>query len=277
MLVKIQFVLEVSVDKFSIELVMSEFGHVRQNAGGGSLSQADRLNPTLNSFRKIFPTATVTLYTDQDLTVRGSVRTIKVSPPFNRDEARYGWRAHDYYQAVGMLESSADIVIAMDSDMLIVSDNFCALVELAEIFGLAVPINPRLLQKIDGGIGMDSTYDAALDKTMGLGLTYNLTQIAFSTHNKSARTLLECYIEKLRKRPGRGAVHLVDASYDIGYQPCVLPPQWCVCSSRDFDSKHIWREAIALHIGHKDVLPRWKSEMRKEKFRKLISKAWRRQ
>ena len=78
------------------------------------MSQADRLNPTLNSFRKIFPTSTVTLYTDQDLTVRGSVRTIKVSQTFNRDEARYGWRAHDYYQAVGMLESSADIVIAMD-------------------------------------------------------------------------------------------------------------------------------------------------------------------
>ena len=265
------------MNKYSIELVMSEFGLARQNAGGGQLSQADRLNPTLDSFLKIFPSAAVTLFTDQDFEVGGTVRTIKVSPPFNCDEVRYGWRAHDYYQAVGMLESSADIVIAMDSDMLIVSDSFRALIELADIFGLAVPINPRLLQKIDGGIGMDSTYDAASDRTMGLGLTYNLTPIAFSTSHKSARILLERYIEKLKQHPGRGAVHLVNASYDIGYQPCVLPPQWCVCSPRDFDGKHIWREAIALHVGHKDVLPRWTSEMRKEKFRKLIYKAWRRQ
>lgn len=260
-----------NVNNPSIELVMSEFGHARLNAGGGQLSQFDRLNPTLDSFRKIFPKASVTLFTDQDLSIGGAVRVVKVSPPFSRDEHRYGWRAHDYYQAVGMLESSADIAIAMDSDMLIVSEGFRVIVELADIFGLAVPINPRLLQKIDGGIGTDSTYDAASDRTMGLGMSYNLTPIAFSTRHKIARTLLERYSEKLRLYPGRGAVHLVNASYEIGYQPCILPPQWCVCSPRELDSKHIWREAIALHVGHKDVLPRWKSEMRKQKFRNFIT------
>ena len=253
----------------SIELVMSEFGHARLNAGGGQLSHFDRLNPTLDSFRKIFPKAQVTLFTDQDLWIDG-VRVVKVSPPFNRDEHRYGWRAHDYYQGVGMLESTADIVIAMDSDMLIVSEGFRVIVELADIFGLAVPINPRLLLKIDGGIGTDSTYDAATDRTLGLGMTYNLTPVAFSTRHKSARHLLERYCEQLRQDPGRGAVHLVNASYEIGYQPCILSPQWCVCSPRELDSKHLWREAIALHVGHRDVLPRWKSEIRKMKFRKFI-------
>lgn len=256
----------------SIELVMSEFGRARLNAGGAQLSQFDRLNPTLDSFRKIFPNASVTLFSDQDLSFGSPVRTVKVSPPFSRDAPRYGWRSHDYYQAIGMLESTADFAIAMDSDMLVVSDAFRAIVELAEIFGLAVPINPRLLLKTDGGIGSDSTYDATSDRTMGLGTTYNLTPMAFSTRHKTARRLLEGYCERLRADPGRGAVHLVNASYDTGYQPCVLAPQWCVCSPRDFDSKHIWREAIALHVGHKDVFPRWKSEMRKKTFRNFINK-----
>lgn len=254
----------------SLELVMSEFGLARLNAGGAKLSASDRLNPTLDSFRKIFPDALVTVFSDQDLSLGDGVRTVKVSPLFSRDEPRYGWRSHDYYQAYGMLESSADIAIAMDSDMVVVSDAFRAIAELADIFGLALPINPRLLLRIDGGIGVDSTYDPAADRTLGLGMTYNLTPVAFSTRHVRARALLERYCEKMRDAPGRGAVHLANASYELGYQPCVLPPQWCVCSPRDLDSKHMWREAIALHVGHKDVWPRWQREMRKQKMRDLL-------
>lgn len=251
---------------------MSEFGPSRLNAGGAQLGSSDRLNPTLDSFRRIFPDAQVTVFSDQELLVGDGVRLVKVSPPFSRDEPRYGWRSHDYYQAIGLLESSADIAIAMDSDMVVVSDKFRAILELADIFGLALPINPRLLLKIDGGIGTDSTYDADADRTLGLGMTYNLTPIAFLTRHDQARQMLERYCEKMRQAPGRGAVHLANASYELGYQPCVLPPQWCVCSPRDLDSKHLWREAIALHVGHKDVWPRWHKEMRSQKLRDFVRK-----
>lgn len=260
------------MDEPTVELVMSEFGPVRQNAGGARLSGRDRLNPTLDSFLRIFPRARVTLRSDQHLEVGDGVRLVQVDPPFSRAEQRYGWRAHDYYQAVGLLESSADIAIAMDSDMRIVSDGFRAILKLAGMFGLAVPINPRLLLRIDGGVGVDSTYHAASDGTLGLGMTYNLTPMAFSTRHAKARALLERYCELLAQAPGRGAVHLVKASYELGYQPHVLPPQWCVCSPRDLDSKHLWREAVALHVGHRDVLPRWRREVSKERLRRLIRK-----
>ena len=255
-----------------IELVMSEFGESRQNAGGGRLAHFDRLNPTLESFRNIFPSALVTLYTDQPLQGLAGVKVETVIPPFDRGAERYGWRAHDYYQAFGMLQSSADITIAMDSDMLIVSDSFRVIFEFAQRFGLALPINPRLLLKIDGGIGIDSSYQAQTDSTQGLGMTYNLTPMAFSTRHPVARQLLERYCTLLLESPGRGAVHMVQASYDVGYQPYVLPPQWCVCSPRDLDSKHMWREAVALHVGHRDVLPRWRKEKKKEKLLELFNK-----
>lgn len=255
-----------------IELVMSEFGESRQNAGGNRLANLDRLNPTLDSFRDIFPSAKVTLYTDQPLQGYAGLNVVTVTPPFDRGAARYGWRAHDYYQAFGMLQSSADVVIAMDSDMLIVSEGFRVIFQFAQRFGLAVPINPRQLLKIDGGIGVDSTYRSQADSTQGLGLTYNLTPMAFSTRHHLARQLLERYCALLVESPGRGAVHLVQASFDLSYQPFVLPPQWCVCSPRDLDSKHMWREAIALHVGHRDVLPRWRKEKKKEKLLKLFNK-----
>lgn len=260
----------------SLELVMSEFGSSRKNAGGGKMSHYERLNPTLDSFRQIFPNASATLYTDQNFAERSDVRVVKVSSPFSLDESRYGWRSHDYYQAVGMLDSSADVAIAMDSDMLIVSEGFRAIVELAHLFGLALPINPRLLLKIDGGIGLDTTYIPALDSTLGLGVTYNLTPIAFSRNHKMSRRLLQRYSELMIQNPGRGAVHLVNASYELGYHPCVLPPQWCVCSPWDLDSRHLWSEAVVLHVGHNDVIKRWKRENRKANFKKLLNKIVRR-
>jgi hypothetical protein len=255
-----------------IELVMSEFGSVRQNAGGTKLSASERLNPTLDSFLKVYPTALVTVYTDQDMHFSSGVRVIKVSPPFDCTDPRYGWRAHDYYQAIGMLKSTADIAIAMDSDMLVVSEGFSAIAIFAKRFGLTLPINPRLLMKIDGGIGMDSSYDISADETLGLGMTYNLTPVAFSTKHPIARQLLEHYCALLKETPGRGAVHLVQATHELGYQPFILPPQWCVCSPRDFDSKHLWCEAIVLHVGHADVYPRWEREIRKKKVRSFISR-----
>ncbi|MCI5117038.1 MAG: hypothetical protein D3913_03590 [Candidatus Electrothrix sp. LOE1_4_5] len=260
----------------SLELVMSEFGGSRKNAGGGKLSRSERLNPTLDSFRQVFPAASVTLYTDQDLAEKSDIRVVKVSSPFSLDDPRYGWRSHDYYQAVGMLDSSADVAIGMDSDMLIVSEGFRAIVELAHLFGLALPINPRLLLKIDGGIGLDTTYVPALDSTLGLGVTYNLTPMAFSTNHKMSRRLLQRYSELLIQNPGRGAVHLVNASYELGYHPCVLPPQWCVCSPRDLNSRHLWNEAVVLHVGHKDVVSRWKREACKANLKKIWNKVMRR-
>lgn len=257
----------------TIELIMSEFGSTRRNAGGAELSAGSRLNPTFDSFRRIFPQAAVTLFTDAELQAGEGVRVVRVDPPFLRGHQRYGWRSHDYYQAFGMLQSSADVAIAMDSDMMIVSDGFRAIAELARIFGLALPLNPRLLLRIDGGIGADSTYSADADGTLGLGITYNLTPIAFATGHSGARAMLERYCQLMLEAPGRGAVHLAQASYELGYQPCLLPPQWCVCSPRDLDSPHLWREAVVLHVGHKDVLPRWRRERLKQKVRDLIRKA----
>jgi len=260
----------------SVELVMSEFGPSRRNAGGAVMSNDDRLNPTLDSFLRVFPDAIVTLYTDNDRAGLNDsrVKIEKVIPPFDSSDVRYGWRAHDYYQAVGLLNSKADIAIAMDSDMLIVSSGFSVISEFAGRFGMALPINPRLLLKIDGGIGVDSTYVANDDSTLGLGLTYNLTPIAFFTRSTIARKMLDRYCELMLASPGRGAVHIVRASFELGYQPFVLPPQWCVCSPRDLESPHIWEEAIALHVGHRDVLPRWLSNRRRRSIRESLRKRW---
>lgn len=239
---------------------MSEFKAVRLNAGGNSLDVRNRLNPSLDCFLQIFPNASVSLYTDTFFQVPERVRLIYVEPPFEIAHDRYGWRAHDYYQAFGMLNSKADVAVAMDSDMKIVSDDFSAIVVLAKRFGLALPMNPRMLSRVDGSIGADSTYQADTDETLGTTFALNLTPIAFSPIHAQARALLQRYLQLLESKPGRGAVHLSQASYELGFSPCLLPSNWCVCSPKDYESPHIWKHPIALHIGHADVEARFRLE-----------------
>ena len=254
-----------------VELIMSEFKTVRLNSGGNNLDIHQRLNPTLDSFLEIFPKATVTLYSDTELRVPKRVRLIKVIPPYESSHSRYGWRAHDYYQVFGLLSSKADVAVAMDSDMKIVSHDFEVITVLAKRFGLALPMNPRMLARVDGTLGSDTTYRADTDETLGTTFALNLTPIAFSPVHAQARALLQRYLELLRCLPGRGAVHLSQASFELGYSPCLLPANWCVCSPSDYESPHIWSNPIALHVGHVDVEPRWKIEATRSNLMKRAS------
>jgi hypothetical protein len=257
----------------TIELVMSEFGAERRNAGGAAFDNESRLNPTLDSFRRLFPDVRVTLYTDADIHEDG-VETVVVEPPFERSDPRYGWRSHDFHQAQGLLRSTAGIAIAMDSDMLIVSDHFRTIVPLVEAFGFAAPANPRLQVRVDARLGVDSSYDLDRDPTAGTGFAYNLTPLAFDTRNERARTFLESYCRLLLERPGRAGLRLWQAAFESGFAPYLLPYQWCVCRPGDLDSRHIWADPIALHVGHPEVYPHYLRMQRRQR-RDAVLARWR--
>ena len=118
----------------SVEIVMAEFAPGRPT-----------LEPTLSSVRRTWPEATVTLYTNIDLDP-AFWGVDKLVPTENRfGGSRAGWRGSDYYQIVGLLaESDADVAIAVDKDMHIISEDAAReLPNLAQRFGLCVPQNPR--------------------------------------------------------------------------------------------------------------------------------------
>jgi hypothetical protein len=257
----------------AIELIMSEFGPERRNAGGAAFEAEGRLDPTLSGFRQLFPDGRVTLYTDADIREDG-VETVAVDPPFDRSHPRYGWRAHDYHQALGLLRSTAEIAIAMDSDMLIVSDRFRTIVPLAKAFGFAAPANPRLQVRVDARLGIDSSYDVDVDPTAGTGFAYNLTPLAFATVNDRARTFLETYCRVMRERPGRAGLRLWQAAFESGFAPYLLPYQWCVCRPGDVDSRHIWADPIVLHVGHPEVYPHYLRTQRRQRRNTTLTR-WR--
>lgn len=235
-----------------INLVMAEFGRHRSNAGGGNLSNHDRLNPTLDSFMKFFDKEeadiSVTVYTDQDYEDTSLISYVKKKPIFNLNHKRFGWRCNDYYKVLALLESTADIAISLDSDMQIVSDESLSIVPLTEKFGVCLPANPRFLVKVDGDLGADGQATGEYDSSRGNGFANNMSPISFDTKNKRARTLLEEYCNQMISSPARGPLVMWRAQWATGINPYLLPYQWCVCS----EARGLGNE-IMLHVGHREV------------------------
>lgn len=169
-----------------------------------------------------------------------------VKGPFDPNHPRYGWRMNDYWQMRGLLESPADIAIALDADMQIVSHDVRTIIPLVKKFGLCLTVNPRNLVRVDTLVGADS--DQKLDETNGTGYALNSALIAFDTSNARARELLKEAASQMEINPVRAPLAYWRAIYKTGFFPCLLPPQWCVCGG----DEGIGNEII-LHIGHESI------------------------
>lgn len=164
-----------------------------------------------------------------------------------KSHPRWGWRMNDYWQIKGLLLNQADIAIAVDADMRIVSPSrFRTIVPLVQKFGMCFAMNPRLTVKAEVQKGADS--DRVLDETEGMGIAVCTAFMAFDTHNKAARAFLQEVEKEMRERPRRLPIVIWKAMFSTGFMPCILPPQWCVC-----DGYEGCDDPVVVHIGHDKV------------------------
>ena len=204
-----------------IEIIFAEFG---------------KAAPEYTNILKYFPEAKFTVYTEDNCPDR----------LYDRNHPRWGHRMNDYYKAFGLIKSTADIAIAFDSDMHIVSNHVRAILCFAEKFGLCLPANPRKLVRIDAKYGADG--DPNLDETNGNGYAYNCSPIAYSPKDPDAMLCINKFLEIMRKNPVRGPLAWYRAAYETGFNPYLLPPNFCVCA----EDTGIGNEII-LHKGHYEV------------------------
>lgn len=240
-----------------IEIVMAEFGESRFNNGDASLP-GERLEPSLSSFFKHFPEATAKVYTDQPWLSTDRITFVRVDPPFDRKHGRFGNRANDWAQAHGLLQSQADVAIAIDSDLLVVSNRVRALIPLAMTFGLCMPVNGRHLVYRDARSDCDG--GRVDDETAGASMCHCTALWAFGTkRGPSDRQLLEQYCEFIQydaqaNRGARGPLSLWRAQWETGITPYTLPSHYCVTGS------NLWvpaDDAIVLHVGHAEVVTKY--------------------
>jgi hypothetical protein len=215
-----------------IDIIFAEFGVV---------------NVDVDHFRSYFPDARFILVTDAHSRIEKGKFDQKytVNGPFGR-QFRYGNRMNDLWQIEAMFRSDADVCLAFDSDVRIVSDDIKTIIPLVKKFGLCLPANPRMLVRHDATIGMDG--GSVDDPSTGTGFALNCAITALDMHDGQARYCAWTFCQEMRLRPVRGPLAWWRAIWATGFNPYLLPFQWCVCS----DHVGIGNE-IMLHVGHKQV------------------------
>lgn len=207
----------------TIEFIMAEF------------YSKNRVN--VDNILAYFPEASIRVYKDDNTPFL-----------FDSRHPRAGWRMNDYQKFAGILESKADIAIAIDADMEMVSSKVRTIIPLIQKFGFCVPASSRRLVSHDTMIGADS--DKQLDETLGTGHTMCTAFIAADPKDICVRKCLFEAREMMKENPLRGPLVLWRAIWKTGIYPYILPQQWCVCE----DDIGIGNEII-LHVGHEKV---WK-------------------
>lgn len=196
------------------------------------------VEPDLKHFREVWPDAT--FYVSHE----GNTPAV---PELQPDSPYYHIRRHNYFQAVRMLESPADVVIALDCDMRAVDIEAARLLpDLAKRFGICAPANPRRILRVDIAKGADS--DRVQVPFAGIGMPVNCSPIAFARKARVDGAHLLTVLrmkEHLLANPNRGTVSWVRAEAASGFPIYKLPLQWCVCQ----EDVGIGNE-IMLHIGH---------------------------
>lgn len=194
--------------------------------------------PNVAHFREWLPEASVEVRTEHNT---GAIMAL------DPQHARYNMRMHNYIQIRQMLESKADVAIALDSDMWVKDiPRARSLVDLALKFGICLPVNPRHLIHVDTTRGVDS--DGRADQLGGGGQAVNCSPIAFSTGDTRARRLLLAVKKVMEESPVRGTLAWVRGEQVEGIAAYKLPIQWCVCQ----ENCGVGNE-IMLHIGHPKV------------------------
>lgn len=160
---------------------------------------------------------------------------------------RSGQRNGDYYQFLGALESGYSQILYLDDDMYIVDKDFIQGFELAERFGICLPLNPRAFVGRDACIGADVPENDRIVE-IPLATAYNCGTMFVNTKHLGTKRLLRRCKAIILEAPMRGPLVIWKAVSRTGIVPYLLPPQWCVCLE-DVKCKN----PIILHLGHEYV------------------------
>lgn len=233
------------INSRSVEFIFSEFGLERTN-GGGTVFSGSRLDPSLSSLKKFFPEARYILYSDFAEDMEG-VEVIKSKSPFAQGtNPRKGYHASDYFMFRGLAESTADVAIALDSDMFATDKNIISLLRLTEKFGFCAPYNSRQLLRQDMQQSKDT--QPVTDESLGFGRSYNQSPMTVAINSDEGKIFFRTCAEIMLSDPSRGSLVMWKAAWRTGLHPYVLPKQFCVC-----DGDEGCGDEVLLHVGHQSV------------------------
>jgi len=178
---------------------------------------------------------------------------------------REGVRNSNYHKINFALEHHYHSLCMLDDDMYIANPNFIGGFVIAECFGAALPLNPRVYNYVNlmgADVRDDDVNEMALLKIPPSMPAVNFSPFFVYPHAGYTTNFLHALRIELRNVPCRGTVAIIKAMWNSKFTPVILPEQWCVCGSnaqhikdytKMFRGKRINIKPIMLHLGHDEV------------------------
>lgn len=171
---------------------------------------------------------------------------------------RYGIRNSDYFRLIILRDSPFEATLYLDNDHLAVSSRILDGFEIAEHFGMAIPMNSRTFLDLELKIGKDIGDE---DRKELSAAPKSLTDLdcGIIFYNRRSRELLLAWLEEMEKRPCTGPIALARAIWRTKQYPYILPYNWRV------ETPQVGiKTPIIVHLGHPHVkdfyennLPLW--------------------
>jgi hypothetical protein len=188
-----------------------------------------------------------------------------------RDNPRWGVRNCNVLSASSSLtlfESSC----VLNDDMRVVHPGFVDGFDLAERFGVCVPLNPRthLHYNAQGADAGPADYLPGRDGPPHTPAC-NVSPLFVCRLHDNAQKLIRAYLEELQVCM-RGTLAFSRASWRCGVPPVYLPEHWCVCGS----SARFIRDSVKTIRGHprsiEPIMLHWGQEEVRRVFSRKDSK-----
>jgi len=185
---------------------------------------------------------------------------------------RYHNRQNDFWKIIKAPEEFEQVLI-LDDDMRIVNEGFAQGFDIAERFGMCLPVNPRTYVGLDVKVG-DDVDSPVKDSLRYVGVPYYLTAnnmgvLFLDNRFYKVDKIIAHYRTFMIQFPCRGPVAMAAACWTSKKTPYFLPEEWCACGGyTEFKMRSRKRiDPIFLHVGHEDVMDWFNREPAFEKFR----------
>lgn len=198
----------------------------------------------------------ITVYSDIELDIDADVvRFQRVKHPVREEN-----RNSSLIRLIALRDSPHDCTCYLDNDVYVVDSAFLEGFAIAERFGVAMPINPRLTIKkeLDKGVDVLPCHKELLKAIPGNLTAFNAG--LFYAH-KIASPFLKRAVEIQSANSGRGQANLIQTVWETGTAPYILPKNWLVCSE-DCGTDN----PITLHAGHRLILEWYKKDFAQVKL-----------
>jgi hypothetical protein len=178
------------------------------------------------------------------------------------DSPRWGVRNCNVLSAQTAMDLFDSCCVLNDDMRVVHKDAIPDGIAMAERFGTAVPINPRIYVRLNA-MGTDAGNHDYCPRADGPGNApaCNVSPLFVCRHHNNAKALISQYLQELETCM-RGTLAFWKASWHSGVSPVYLPEQWCVCGSsakhiRDYkkplQGRTIPVEPMMLHWGQQEV------------------------